>query len=50
MPFIEKADCKQSVGKWQIQHLQNKKHISTFVTFFCWLVALQLIALNFAVG
>jgi len=30
---------------WQCQfpqHLQNKKHLATYVRFFCWLFSLQL--------
>jgi len=53
MRFIEKTDCKLSVRKWQCQwpqHLQNKKHLSTFVRFFCRLFALQLNAFKFTIG
>jgi len=33
MRFFEKTDCNLPVSKWQCQHLQSKKHLSTFVTF-----------------
>jgi len=46
MQFIEKTDCKLSVSKWQCKHLQNKIHLSTFVTFFCWLIALPVMIWN----